>query len=117
MIDSIRAGLPLKSVTIVAESARMSATEIERIIPRRTLAHRKARKERLSLEESNRLIRVARTVALAFETFQDLEKGRTWLRQPNRALAGHPPMELLDTDAGARLVESVLGRIAHGVFS
>lgn len=117
LIASVRNGLPTGSVKIVADAGRMSSEEIERIIPRRTLAHRRARKERLSLEESNRLVRVARTIALAYEVLGEIESARTWLRRPNRALDGQTPMTMLDTDVGARVVETVLGRIAHGVFS
>ena len=40
-----------------------------------------------------------------------------WLRRPNRALNGELPIDLLDTDVGARQIEDVLGRIAHGVVS
>jgi putative toxin-antitoxin system antitoxin component (TIGR02293 family) len=45
------------------------------------------------------------------------EKAGEWLRTPNRALGGERPLDLLDTDVGAREVEDVLGRIAYGVYS
>ena len=35
----------------------------------------------------------------------------------NRALNGERPMDLLDTDLGARQIEDILGRIEHGVVS
>jgi uncharacterized protein (DUF2384 family) len=35
-----------------------------------------------------------------------------WIRV---ALAGESPLDLLDTDEGAREVETLLGRIAHGI--
>jgi uncharacterized protein (DUF2384 family) len=37
------------------------------------------------------------------------------LREKNGALQGQPPLTLLDTEEGGRLVEAVLGRIAHGI--
>jgi len=39
------------------------------------------------------------------------------LRRGNRALGGAAPVELLDTDGGARVVKQTLDRIAYGVFS
>ena len=45
------------------------------------------------------------------------DKASTWLRRPNRALNNERPLRLLDTDVGARQVEDILGRIAHGVVS
>ena len=54
-------------------------------------------------------------LALAEETFGSRDKAATWLRRPTRPLAGKRPLDLLDTDAGARQVEELLGRIAHGI--
>jgi putative toxin-antitoxin system antitoxin component (TIGR02293 family) len=98
----------------VGERLRLSVPEAAGVLnmPPRTLARRQARK--LDAEESDRLYRVARIAALAFEAFGDEEKAATWLRRPNRALNGEPPMRLLDTDLGAGQVEDVIGRLAHG---
>ena len=85
------------------------------IIPRRTLAHRVKKKQRLSLDESNRISRVARIYALAVETLGDDDKARRWLRKPLRQLAGRTPMKMLETDPGAHQVETILGRIGHGL--
>jgi putative toxin-antitoxin system antitoxin component (TIGR02293 family) len=46
-----------------------------------------------------------------------MEKASRWLQTPNRALEGELPFNLLDTDAGVQSVETVLGRIAFGVYS
>jgi uncharacterized protein (DUF2384 family) len=42
---------------------------------------------------------------------------RQWLFLPNRALAAEVPLQLLDTDIGARQLEEVLRRLSYGVFS
>ena len=100
------------------ERGVLSRSEAERlIIPRRTLSHRKRRGESLTTDESDKLARVVRVAALAEETFQNADKAHAWLREPSRALGGERPLDLLETEGGARLVEQVLGRIAHGVFS
>jgi putative toxin-antitoxin system antitoxin component (TIGR02293 family) len=82
----------------------------------RTLARRKKEK-RLHADESDRLFRVGRIAALAEETLGSKDKAKRWLQKPNRALGGAAPLRLLDTELGARQVEDVLGRIAHGVYS
>jgi len=51
------------------------------------------------------------------EVFGSREKAEIWLREPNCALNMQPPLDLLDTDEGAKQVEDVLTRIEHGVFS
>jgi len=72
---------------------------------------------RLARYESDRLYRLARIVALADEFLGDHEKAVRWLKRPNRALGGLPPLAAIDTELGARQVENVLGRIAYGGIS
>jgi putative toxin-antitoxin system antitoxin component (TIGR02293 family) len=47
----------------------------------------------------------------------DQDKAIEWLGTPNRALGGERPLDQLDTDTGAHMVEDILGRIAYGVYS
>ena len=87
----------------------------ELIIPRRTLAHRIARQELLSKEESDRAVRVARIASLAEQAFGDPDRAWRWLRKPKRRFEGRTPVELLATEAGARLVEEVISQIDDGM--
>jgi len=115
LIRLVRRGLPIGTVQFMLDSGVLSPAELDRIVlPRRTLANRR-RLGTLTPEQSDRLVRVARVIAAAEETFGSREKAGTWLRRPTTALAGESPLELLDTDEGARQVESLLGRIAHGI--
>ena len=117
LADAVRRGFTVPIVERLVREGWLTTADVDRLIlPRRTLAHRKQRRQRLTRDESDRLARVARVLALAEETFGDREAARTWLRRSNRALAGQAPLELLDTDGGARAVEAVLVRVEHGVF-
>jgi len=86
-------------------------------ISQRTLTRR--RKEgRFLPEESDRLVRASRLLAKAIELFQgDAGSAREWLSSPQLALGGGVPLNVAKTELGAREVENVLGRLAHGVFS
>lgn len=118
LVRLVRSGLPPSALETVIGRGVLSRREAEQlIVPRRTLSHRKRRGESLTTDESDKLARVVRVAALAEETFQNAEKAHGWLRDPNRALGGERPIDLLETEGGARLVEQILGRIAHGVFS
>jgi len=75
------------------------------------------RRGSLSPEQSDLIVRVARMHALAEQVLGSPEKARAWLRWPSSALDRQTPLSLLDTEEGGRVVESVLGRIEHGVFS
>jgi putative toxin-antitoxin system antitoxin component (TIGR02293 family) len=85
------------------------------IVPRRTLTHRRARKEALSREESDRAVRLARLAALAEQVFGDAERAWRWLRASKRQFAGRTPLQFMATEAGARLVEELLHRIDEGM--
>lgn len=113
-----RAGLPYASLDAVSAAFHIDAKDIIRILelPRRTLARRK-KERRLHADESDRLLRLGRVAALAEEVLGSREKAGRWLHEPNTALAGDPPLRRLDSDLGARQVEDVLVRIAHGVYS
>ena len=115
----IAQGIPTSLLGEVVERGILSRDDITRlIVPRRTLAHRKRRGEHLSPDESDRLARVLHLHRIALETFDgDTDKVSTWLRTPNRALSGEVPLELIVTSPGARLVEDVLLRLEHGVFT
>jgi putative toxin-antitoxin system antitoxin component (TIGR02293 family) len=114
---AVEEGLTTAAIEAIGLAVGLSAEEFERLlVPRRTLRYRRERNQLLTAEESDRAARLARIWVLATETFGDEEKARTWLRRSNRALKGHPPIDLLDTGSGAIVVEQVLTRIAYGVF-
>lgn len=116
--EAIEEGLPTEALEAAMDRGALSWKYIGKlVIPRRTFSHRKKKGQSLTPEESDRLVRLLRAVAKAKETFQNEEKAERWLRKENRALGGRTPLEALKTESGARLVENVLGRIAHGVYS
>ena len=87
------------------------------VLPRRTLAHRRARREALSRDESDRVVRVARIAALAEHVFGEPERAWRWLREAKKQLQGRSPLALAATDAGARLVEALLYQIDEGMVA
>jgi putative toxin-antitoxin system antitoxin component (TIGR02293 family) len=92
-----------------------SEEEIGRlIIPPRTRRHREAREEPLTVEESDRLVRLARIQTMAEDVFGNTERGNQWLREPLGILRDKAPLELAQTEAGARVVEQILAKIDWG---
>lgn len=113
----ISRGLPVGALEQLVDHHLLSRAEAAHlIITPRTLARRK-KKQRLSLQESDRLARVARIITYAREVLGDQEKAYAWLRRPNRALENRLPLDLLETEIGARVVETILGRMEQGVYS
>ena len=137
----IRKGIPLRVVSHIKKKFGLSDKDIARIIgiSSRTLSRKlklartlppKLRKtvrgkkpvrnpgeklRRLSLVESDRLYRFAKTVALAKEVFEDERAAIQWLTRPQFGLGEIVPIDLLKTDAGIQEVVDLLGRIEHGI--
>lgn len=115
LVREIRNGLPAESVDNYVRAGKLSNVEVDRIVlPRKTLAHRKDI-GKLTADQSDRFMRVARVIAFAEDTFGDERKAYTWLRRPTSVLDDSAPLDLLDTEEGAREVETILSRIAHGI--
>jgi putative toxin-antitoxin system antitoxin component (TIGR02293 family) len=85
------------------------------VVPRRTLTHRRARREALSRDESDRAVRIARIASLGEQVFGDRARSWRWLRAVKRQFRGRSPIQLVATEAGARLVEEALYRIDDGL--
>lgn len=115
LVGLIRRGLPIATAEFVLDSGRLTLSEVDRIVmPRKTLANRR-RLGTLTAEQSDRLMRVAHVLAMAEETFGSREKAGIWMRRQTAPLDGEAPLNLLDTDVGARAVEALLGRVAYGI--
>ncbi len=84
------------------------------IIPERTQRHRRAKKQPLTVEESDRVVRMARVLALAEDVFGDAQRAKQWLRERLGILDGKPPLELAQTESGGRLIEQILAKIDWG---
>ncbi len=114
----IRRGLSSAAVDSLAKAMHVTQSELAAVlgIPERTLARRK-KEGTLNSEESAKVVRLARVLGRAAETFEGLDTALDWMKSPNAALSGATPFSLLDTDIGAESVMDTLGRIEHGVFA
>ena len=73
---------------------RLAALGLERgeidavVIPARTLQHRRFRPEKLTVEESDRVLRVIRLLPLAESVYGSRERALAWLRRLHARLDG-----------------------------
>ena len=106
--------IPLRALAHFTRSGFSEQEVAEYVIPPRTRRHRKVRREPLTVDESDRLVRLARVQTLAEDVFGDTEKANRWLREPLGILDGRSPLEVARTDSGARLIEQILAKIDWG---
>jgi len=114
--QAIHHGIGLKAIDTL-KSEGLVASEMSLIIEPRTLSHRRARRQHLSPEESERAARVSRMLTLAASVFGSRVKALGWLRSPQKRLGGLTPMSLLSGESGGRIVEEALIQIDEGYFA
>jgi len=116
LCDLIHEGLPFASLEYVIKNKILTKEEALRFIVVQRTFDRRKKSKRLSEVESDKLVRILRVRNFA-GTVLGAEDADEWLRIPNPILNDKVPLDLLETDIGAQLVEATLGRIAHGIVS
>ena len=118
----VRRGLPLEVQDALLAHGLTREEFHSIVIPHRTFRHRTERlrkglQEVLSLEESDKALRAARVLAEAEHVFAGRDKALSWMRKPKQRFQGETPMQMLQTEAGARLVEQMLTQVDEGMFA
>ena len=119
LIQHIKNGLAFSTLESLSSVVGQALPEIaSRVgIPPRTLARRKSA-GKLSMEESERVVRLAGLYEKASDLFEGDQSGaREWMSKPKKALGGESPLDYAATELGAREVENLIGRLQHGVFA
>lgn len=118
-VERIRKGLPAASAFAFKEALDLTGEELAAVlgVSARTVARLDAAKSHLDAVSGDRLVRAARLYAIAAEVLEDADEAARWLKSKQGALGGAVPLELAETDVGSRAVESLLGRMEHGVFT
>ncbi len=114
---AVSQGLGVVAAETLVEERLIERKELDSLVPRRTLAHRREQGQRLKRDESDMLARVAKVVTLAHQVFGETERARRWLRSPKKAFKGRTPFEMLASSEGAQLVEESLIRVDEGYFA
>ena len=118
LIREIQKGLRFSELKTLQNSIDLPFEQLaaQLAISRSTLQRRKV-SGRLSPDESDKVIRYSRLIQQAADFFGDIEKARAWLKHPQYGLGGAVPLDYARTEAGAREVENLLGRMKYGVYS
>ena len=119
--EMLLAGLPGEALTYLERNLKfLDAAAFEKAIGMsvRTVQRRKADpSQALNTEQSNRTWKFAEILAKASEIFGGQGPAEQWLERRAIGLDGRRPIDLLATQAGVDLVETLLGRIEYGVYT
>jgi putative toxin-antitoxin system antitoxin component (TIGR02293 family) len=120
LVAELEKGLPVSALERIARAvAPDDRSFVFRLVPRATLARRKAaargHASRLSPEEGARVARLAEVWAFAREVWGSDKEARAFLFRPHPMLGDRPPVEVvLASEFGRPLVEALLGGLQYG---
>ena len=112
----IETGIPGKSIPTLIMVLDMTREDFSDLIgrARKTLSDL-VHREHLSRMDSDLLYRIARAIVHAVSVFENAGYAVQWLKEPNEALGGETPLNLLATVEGDEVVHAELGAIEHGI--
>jgi putative toxin-antitoxin system antitoxin component (TIGR02293 family) len=127
-IALIRRRVPAAYVVTLTRSMQISRERLYRTLglARATMDRKIQRRQRLSQEEGERILTVARLIGQADHMVQEsgdptgFDAPRwtaEWLEHPHPALGGRTPGELLDTADGRALVSDLLAQQQSGAYA
>lgn len=120
--EAIASGLPGEALThLIGKLVSLrDPASIEKAvgISRRTVQRRKvAPGTPLSPEQGGRTWKFAEILAKATAVLGSQEEAEQWLERPATGLDQRRPIDLLATPAGVGIVEQLLERLEHGVYT
>jgi len=118
LVDEVERGLPKRAYEAVSEALGLTPAEEDRLlqVSLRTRARWK-RRARLDPATSDRLVRLARILALAVMVLESRQNAVAWLREPSDVLGGRSPLAAIASDPGAEKVSNMLYQMEHGVYA
>ena len=116
VVKIVNLGLPASALDLLVAEI---GVDIRLIGSETTVRRRIQEKQHFTVDESERLVRLARITSMAEELFGGTQAASAWLSRRSDYLPGSEPispLELSATDSGARVVESMMLQTAHGIF-
>lgn len=117
LVDLARTGIETKYLREIQQMSSLTDKELSEILPisQRQL-QRYAADHKLNKAITAHLIQLVDLFQKGFKLFGE-DKFKQWIRKENKVLNNYTPVELMDTSIGIEMIEDVIGRIEHGVYS
>jgi putative toxin-antitoxin system antitoxin component (TIGR02293 family) len=118
LLAEVERGLPIKAYVALVKTLALTPAEEDRLlqVSLRTRIRWKLR-SRLDPAASDRLVRIARILALATDVLENRTHAVAWLREPSEVLRGRTPLQAISSDLGTEKVTNLLNQMEYGVYS
>lgn len=116
LAKKVKQGISYSEVKKLTDRTGLSGKRLAKVagLPKSTLLARRGAK--LSAVQGEKVVRVERIFAIAFDVFEDEDVAKKWLETPNPYLDEQTPLDLLENEPGAKAVEHLLGQIEQSVY-
>jgi len=115
-VNSLRHGLPTQSIQRLGVHLGLTQSQVLRLLGfGKQRYSRREERGRLTVDESDLVVRFARLLVLATLLFEDNVSAASWLNTPAVALGNETPLAHATTGFGARNVERLIGRLEQGI--
>jgi putative toxin-antitoxin system antitoxin component (TIGR02293 family) len=114
----VKDGVSKKDLELLKSKTDLDYTMLAKAlsVTRATLINKK-RSEKFNVNLSERILGMADLYSYGFEVFENEERFNHWMGQPNKALGGKAPYDLIDNQFGREEVRNLIGRIDYGIYS
>ncbi len=114
----IKKGVSKKELELLKNKAALDYSMLAKAlsVTRATLINKK-KEQKFNTALSEKIVSLADLYSYGFEIFGDKDLFNKWMRNPNRAIGGQVPYDLIDNQYGREEIKNLIGRIAYGVYS
>ena len=111
-------GITKSDFLAIVSNTGMNLTQFSTLLPvsKRTIEKAKDQ-DLLSPVVSDRVLQIASLYQYGSNIFGSNQQFQEWLQSSLIALGGKKPVEFINNDTGISMVNDLLGRIEHGVYS
>ncbi len=111
-------GISKSALESLKEKARLGYEELALVLNvGRTKLINKKGNETFDHDLSDKIVGLAEIYSYGYSVFGGLDQFNKWVFEPNLALGGRAPFDLLNSSFGKEEVKNLIGRIEYGVYS
>jgi putative toxin-antitoxin system antitoxin component (TIGR02293 family) len=116
LVDLARKGVDVQYLYLLGDQSGFSKDELATLLGMapKTIDNYRNQQKPVQNDQAEKLLMLLRLFARGQKLFGEIKEFRDWLYYPQPALEMRPPVNLLDSISGIRLVEECLDRIEHG---
>jgi putative toxin-antitoxin system antitoxin component (TIGR02293 family) len=118
LLEEVERGLPRQAYEAISDALELTPLEEDRLlqVSARTRARWK-KQTRLDPATSDRVVRVARILAMAALVLESRANAVAWLREPSDGLGGRSPLAAMASDPGTEKVSNMLYQMEYGIYA